>query len=145
MLNNTIFNICFLILQTLSKKALKRLSTPLSEEQQYLCCGLFHILVWNCPSPLRAQSADRAPRPPCLHHYQLSLNSSDHHLNYPSSCPPDGFFANSNFSVDGQRVMTAGSVLCLCWNTEKVYGCRYGCKILLHHIRHTLRRTQPCR
>lgn len=47
------------------------------------------------------------PHSRTLHHYQLSLNSTDHHLNYPLSCPPDGFFANYNLVADGQGVMTA--------------------------------------
>lgn len=47
-----------------------------------------------------AQSAGSAACPPF--HYQLSLNSFDHHLNYLLSCPPDGFFANYNFFADGR-------------------------------------------
>ena len=107
-------------------------------EQHYLCYVLFHILVWRSPSPRRARSAGWAPRSPCLHHYQLSLNSSDHHLNYPLSCPPDGFFANYNFSVDGQGIMTAEACAWVAgWNTKRAYGCRCGRKIRLRHRWHT--------
>ena len=108
------------------------------QEQQYLCDVLFHILVWRSPSPRRARSAVSAPHSPCLHHYQLSLNSSDHHLNYPWSCPPDGFFANYNFSVDGQGIMTAEACAWVAgWNTKRANGCRCGCKTGPLPNRHT--------
>lgn len=85
------------------------------------------------------QPAELPRSPPCLHHYQLSLNSSDHHLNYPLSCPPDGFFANYNFSVDGQGIMTAEACAWVAGrNTEKAHGWRCGCKILLEYIHNAL-------
>ena len=67
---------------------------------------------------------------PLPHHHQLSLTRSDHHLNYLLSCPPDGFFANYNFFVDGQRIMTAEvCAMAAGWNTKRANGCRCVCKI----------------
>lgn len=115
--------------------------------------SMLHVIPHSglaLPSPRRARSAGWAPRSPCLHHYQLSLNSSDHHLNYPLSCPPDGFFANYNFSVDGQGIMTAEAwARGAGWNTKRAAGCRCGCKIPLldqtHRRGHTnTRYTKTC-
>lgn len=56
--------------------------------------------------PVKLSQLAQLPAPPPLL-YQLSLSSFDHHLNYLLSCPPDGFFANHNFFVDGRGIMTA--------------------------------------
>lgn len=55
-------------------------------------------------------------------------------------CPAHlmGFFANYNFSVDGQGIMTAEVCAWVAgWNTKRAYGCRYGCKIRPHQVTHT--------
>lgn len=72
------------------RKALERLLTPL---RRAAVCLLWVIPQSGLELPEPPESWGSPPRSPCphLHHYQLSLNSSDHHLNYPSPCPPDGF------------------------------------------------------
>ena len=100
-------------------------------KQQYL----FHFSL-VLPKPLESLVSRLSY--PLPHHYQLSLNSSDHHLNYLLSCPPDGFFANYNFFVDGQGIMTAEAYAMVAeWNTKRANGCRCVYKIQLLSCAHT--------
>lgn len=64
-------------------------------------CGL--VLLEPPESSVSRPSSPLPPSPSL----SIVFNSSDHHLNYPLSCPPDGIFANYNFSEDGQGIMTA--------------------------------------
>lgn len=103
-----------------------------------MLCVIPHSVLALPEPPWEPGQPAQLPRSHWLHHYQLSLNSSDHHLNYPLSCPPDGFFANYNFSVDGQGIMTAEAcALAAGWNTKKANGCRCGCEIQLLSGTHT--------
>lgn len=103
-----------------------------------MLCVIPHSVLALPEPPWEPGQPAQLPRSHWLHHYQLSLNSSDHHLNYPLSCPPDGFFANYNFSVDGQGIMTAEAcALAAGWNTKRANGCRCGCEIQLLSGTHT--------
>lgn len=91
--------------------------------------------VFYSSVPPKLRQLARLPAPPFL--YQLSLSSFDHHLNYLLSCPPDGFFANYNFFVDGRGIMTAEACAVAQQNTKRANGCRCVCRTELLHCMHT--------